>query len=212
MIDTVHLYVFDGYADWEPAFAVAGIHNPQFQCEPGKWRVRTVGPRAHQAVRSMGGVTVMPDLGLDELRPYDSRMFIVPGGSGWEDGDRHVLAINKACDFIDCDVPVAAICGATAGLARAGLLDDRPHTSNAAAYLGGTAYDGGRHYVDAPVVRHDRLITAGGMAPLEFAHEIFAELGIYDTAALEAWYQLYKTGKSTYFAQLSRAASGEAVS
>ena len=45
MADTVHLYVFDGYADWEPAFAVAGIGNPQFHREPGRWRVRTAAER-----------------------------------------------------------------------------------------------------------------------------------------------------------------------
>lgn len=212
MIDTVHLYVFDGYADWEPAFAVAGIHNPQFQREPGRWRVQTVGPRRHYGVRSMGGLAVVPDMGLDELRPGDSAMLIVPGGAGWEDGDRHAWAINKAGDFLDRGVPVAAICGATAGLARYGLLDDRPHTSNAAAYLAGTGYDGQAHYRDEPAVRDGGLITAGGMAPLEFAREVFRELAIYEDDALEAWYQLYRTGKSTYFAKLSRAASGEAVS
>lgn len=212
MIDTVHLYVFDGYADWEPAFAVAGIHNPQFQREPGRWRVQTVGPRHHHAVRSMGGVTVMPDLCLDELRPADSRMLIVPGGIGWDDGDRHAWAINKAGDFIDRDVPVAAICGATAGLARCGLLDDRPHTSNAAAYLEATGYDGADHYRNEPVVRDGKLITAAGIAPLEFAREIFRELEVYEPDALNAWYQLYKSGQSAWFAQLSRAAAGEAVS
>ena len=48
------------------------------------------------------------------------------------------------------------------------------------------------------------LITAGGMAPLEFAREIFAALAIYDEDALESWYRLYKTGKSEHYARLAR--------
>jgi hypothetical protein len=52
----------------------------------------------------------------------------------------------------------------------------------------------------------DGLITAGGMAPLEYAREIFRLLGVYSDEALEAWYQLYKTGKSAYFARLAKAA------
>lgn len=207
MPDTVHLYVFDGYADWEPAFAIAAIHQPQFQREPGRWRVRTVGPRDRQAVRSMGGVAVLPDMGWGDLAPQDSALLILPGGLGWEDQPGlHREALAHARAFLEAGVPVAAICGATAGLARAGLLDGRPHTSNAAHYLHGTGYGAQDHYVDQPAVRGQGLITAGGMAPLEFAREILAELAVYDDEALDAWFQLYKTGKSAYFARLARAA------
>lgn len=206
MRSTVHLYVFDGFADWEPAFATAGLNNPDFQREPGRFEVRTVGAQRDTVIQSMGGLTVVPDLGLDQLRPADSAMLIVPGGRGWEDDGAHVWAVNKAADFLDQGAPVAAICGATAGLAKAGLLDDRPHTSNALAYLNGTGYDGGDWYRDEAAVVDGNLITAGGMAPLEFAREIFRLLEVYDDDALEAWYQLYKTGKSAWFARLREAA------
>lgn len=207
MTRTVHLYVFDGFADWEPAFVTSGIQSPRFQRDPGQWQVRTVAAQRDLPVRSMGGLTVLPDLGLDQLRPADSALLIVPGGHGWEDDDgRHTWAINKAADFLDQGAPVAAICGATAGLAKAGLLDDRPHTSNAAAYLAGTGYDGAGWYRDEPVVVDDHLITAGGMAPLEFAREVFRLLDIYEDDALEAWYALYKTGKSEWFARMQAAA------
>jgi putative intracellular protease/amidase len=204
MTDTVHLYVFDGYADWEPAYAVAGIHSPQYQQEPGRWRVRTVGV-SRASVRSMGGMTVLPDLAMQDLHAGDSRMLILPGGRGWEDEDAHWPAIAKAAGFVERGVVVAAICGATAGLARAGLLDHRAHTSNALRYLNGTGYSGAANYRDTAAVRAGGVITAGGMAPLEFAREIFRELDLYADAALEAWYQLYKTGKSEYFARLEQA-------
>jgi putative intracellular protease/amidase len=203
---TVHVHVFDGHADWEIAFAMAGIANPQFQREPGRWQVRTVAARTRSAVRSMGGLTVLPDMSLEELHCADSAMLILPGGDAWEEPGEHRAAIEKAATFLQGGTPVAAICGATAGLARAGLLDDRAHTSNALSYIKGTGYAGSDHYRDEPVVRENGLITAGGMAPIEFAREIFAELGLYDEEALEAWYQLYKTGKSEYFARLARAA------
>jgi putative intracellular protease/amidase len=210
MPDTVHLYVFDGYADWEPAFAVAGIGNPQFQREPGRWRVRTVAEHPRRTLRSMGGLAVRPDQALAALRPADSRLLILPGGPGWDDPAMHGAAVDLATRFLDGGVPVAAICGATAGLARAGLLDERPHTSNALAYLKGTGYAGEDAYVDEPAVSDGLLITAGGMAPLEFAREIFATLGIYEEEALASWYQLYKSGKSAHYARMARAAEGAA--
>ena len=209
MTDTIHLHVYDGFADWEPAFAVAGLNQAQFQREPGRWQVRTVGAQRGAVVRSMGGLAVVPDLGLDELQPTDSAMLIVPGGPGWEDESQHAGIIAKVGAFFEAGVPVAAICGATAGLARAGLLDDEPHTSNAAAYLNGTGYAGQAHYQDEPAVRCNGLITAGGMAPLEFAREIFLELSVYEDDVLEAWYQLNKTGHSAWYARQQKAAQAQ---
>ena len=202
---TVHVYVFDGFADWEPAFATAGIANPQYHRDTTPWQVRTVA-EARTPVRSMGGIAVQPDLVLRDLNPRDSALLMLVGGPHWDEGEAHRAAIDKAGDFIAAGVPLAAICGATAGLARAGLLDERAHTSNALAYLKGTGYAGAEHYRDEPAVRTAGLITAGGMSPLEFAREIFAELELYDDDTLEAWYQLYTTGKSEYFARMQRAA------
>ena len=208
MNDTVHLYVFEGFADWEPAFALAGIRNPDFQREPGRFDVKTVAADSREPLRSMGGIAVLPDMTLAALQPAQSVLLLLPGGPHWDEDGWHRAAVRKAGEFLDAGVPVAAICGATAGMARAGRLDATPHTSNALAYLRGTGYGGAEHYVDTPAVTAGPLITAGGMAPIEFAREIFALLGVYDDETLEAWTQLYKTGKSEYFAKMARAAEG----
>lgn len=200
----VHLYVFDGFADWEAAHAVAGINEPRFQRVPGRFQVRTVGA-ALAPVRSMGGLAVLPDLTLDVLEPADSALLILPGGAGWDQGE-HLEAAHKASVFLDAGVPVAAICGATAGLARVGVLDQRRHTSNALAYLKGTGYGGSDRYEDLPAASDGLLVTAGGMAPLEFAAEIFKLLELYEDEALAAWFDLYKTGRSQHFARLQQAA------
>ncbi|MDN3922329.1 DJ-1/PfpI family protein [Roseateles violae] len=207
---SVYLYVFDGFADWEPAFAIAGINSPEFQREPGRWRVQTVAVGSGVVV-SAGGLSILPDRQLAALQPADAELLILPGGRGWDQGE-HLDSAHKAAAFLEAGVPVAAICGATAGLARIGLLDRRRHGSNAPAYLNGLreqGYGGAEHYVDEPAVIDDEglLITAGGMAPLEFAQAIFARLRIYREEVLQAWYQLYKTGRSQYFAQMSEAAA-----
>lgn len=204
----VHLYIFPGFADWEPAFATAGIQSRAYQREPGRYEVRTVAAGSG-LVHSMGGLALLPDLTLAQLNGADSAMLILPGGEGWEVPAGHADALEHAGDFMDRGIPVAAICGATAGLARHGWLDECPHTSNALAYLKSeSGYEGAARYVDEPAVRDPgRLITAAGMAPLEFAREIFAELELYEEATLEAWYQLFKTGRSEYFARLQQVAA-----
>lgn len=201
----VHLFVFDSLSDWEPGYAVAGINNPELQVNPGRFRIRTVALR-HTSVLTMGGIRIEPDLTLDSLSPENSAMLILPGGVTWDSG-QNMEAVDVATAFLNAGVPVAAICGATAGLARGGLLDHRRHTSNAPEYLAATQYQGALLYEDSPAVTDDNLITASGIAPVDFALHIFRRLDLYRPPVLDAWYGLFKTGKPEYFAALMQAAS-----
>jgi putative intracellular protease/amidase len=203
---TVHLYVFDTLADWEPGYAIAGLNNPAFQARPGRYRVATVGARKAPVV-SIGGLSILPELTLDELAPQDSAMLILPGGESWDQG-QNAEASELARRFLQAGVPVAAICGATSGLARAGLLDEVKHTSNAREYLQATGYRGAALYQDAPAVTDGNLITASSTAPIEFAYQIFKKLDVYAAETLEGWYGLFKTGDAAYYGAL--AASTEA--
>ena len=149
-----------------------------------------------------GGMRIVPDMAAADLHPADSAMLIIPGGFAW-DGDGVPEAVEKAREFLAAGVPVAAICGATSGLARAGLLDDVAHTSNAAEYLQATGYGGAARYRDEPAVADGNVITAPGTAPLEFAREIFRKLELYEPRVLDAWYALYKTGDPSAFYALA---------
>jgi len=196
----VHLFVFDTMADWEAAFAIAGINDPQFQLTPGRYRVATVGV-TRDTVMTIGGVRIQPELMLSEVSPRASAMLILPGGQSWESGSNQE-AVDKARDFVAAGVPVAAICAATLALAGAGLLDDREHTSNAPEYLTATGYRGAGLYRNVPATVDRNVITASGIAPVDFAYEIFKTLALYSGAALEAWYSLFKTGDASKYDQL----------
>lgn len=198
--ETVHVFVFDTLSDWEPCYAVAGINNPMFQLQPGRFVVKTVGANL-QPVKTMGGFTLAPDMTLDSLDPKDSAMLILPGGITWDQG-KNVEAVEKAKVFLDAGVPIAAICGATAALARAGLLDDRRHTSNMREYLAGTGYRGAALYQDEPAVTDQLVITAGGLAPVDFAYHIFQQLNVFSEPTLEAWRLLFKTGDPSHYLSL----------
>lgn len=209
---TVHLFVLDGMADWEPSYAVAGINQAAFQTNPGRYTVKTVGPSA-DAVRTMGGLAVTPDLELDQLAPEDSALLILPGATAFEQGE-HSAAAEKAREFLAAGVPVAAICGATMALAQRGILDGRPHTSNAAEYLAAApGYAGHAEYVDDAAVSDGLLITAGAAAPIDFAAKIFERLDLYAPPVLEAWVTVYKTGDpSAFYALAGRGEEGDGKS
>ena len=187
---TVHLFVLDTFADWEASYAIARINDPAWQRRPGAFEVRTVA-EGRRPVRSMGGLNVIPDLSLDELEPADSALLILPGANTWEAG-AGAGAVDKAAEFLSAGVPVAAICGATYALARAGLLDERRHTSNAPEYLkGAPGYRGARLYSERRAVADRGLITAPATGAVEFAAEIFEALEVFDRPVIATWRTMF---------------------
>ncbi|MBF6218916.1 glutamine amidotransferase [Nocardia abscessus] len=186
---TVHMAVYDTLADWEVGAATAHINKPSWHREPGTWQVRTVGLSA-EPITTMGGMRIVPDAVLADLTPADSAMLILPGAETWEGAELDPFT-HKAREFVAAGVPVAAICGATFGLAKAGLLDTRKHTSNVAEFLLYSGYSGADHYVEAPAVTDGDVITASASAPFEFAREVLGRLGVYEPHVLDGWYRLF---------------------
>jgi putative intracellular protease/amidase len=118
----------------------------------------------------MGGLRVTPDIIVDELDPAASDVLILPGSEMWDTGGGGAFA-TAAVRFLDASVPVAAICGATIGLARAGLVNDRRHTSSSADYLAATGYKGAALYVDERATIDRDLIPAGPQSPAQFTRD-----------------------------------------
>ncbi|ARX85197.1 MULTISPECIES: DJ-1/PfpI family protein [Streptomyces] len=191
----VHLAVYDALADWETGYATAYLARAGHT-------IRTVAA-TREPVTTVGGVRVQPDLTLDELRPEDSELLILPGGDLWDTGDSLAPFARAARTFLDAGVPVAAICGATAGLAREGLLDDRAHTSAVSMYLDATGYKGADHYVESDAVTDGDLITAGPTEPVAFAREVLKRMGAFEGEKLDAWYRLFHDSDPTAYETLA---------
>jgi putative intracellular protease/amidase len=145
---TAHLGVYDTLTDSEVGHLLVELHTGRFT---GTAVDVVAVAEASESIITMGGVRILPDMLLDDLDPMTSDLLILPGAEMWDAGGGGAFAA-AAARFLDVGVPVAAICGATAGLARAGLLDGRNHTSSAREYLAATGYAGGGHYIEERVV------------------------------------------------------------
>jgi putative intracellular protease/amidase len=137
-------------------------------------------------ITTMGGVRMLPDALLADLDPAGSDLLILPGADIWDAGGGQAFAA-AAGRFLAAGVPVAAICGATAGLARAGLLDERDHTSAGSEYMAATGYAGGHRYVEARAVVDRDLVTAGPQSPVQFACATLGRLGLASERTLDAY-------------------------
>jgi putative intracellular protease/amidase len=200
MNHTVYLYVFDTMSDWEIGYLTAELNSGRyFKKGLAPTKIVTVGiDKTH--VSTMGGLKIQPDMRLDDYQFKNSDVWILPGGTTWmETMHQPILRIAEKCLTEGCTV--AAICGATMGLAQAGLLNSRWHTSNDLAYLKMICpnYTGEQYYKMESAVTDGNLITASGIAPLTFTKHVLKAMDVFSPKTLEAWYQLNKTQESKYF-------------
>ena len=201
MTRTAHVALYDSLADWEVGHLLVELRTGRFTGEP--WQIVTVAASA-EPVTTMGGLQVVPDQTLGDLDPGESDLLILPGADLWDEGrgDEFAAAAGR---FLDAGVPVAAICGATAGLARAGLLDERHHTSAAPEYLAATGYAGGDHYIDERAVVDGDLITAGPQSPVQFSRATLSRLGLASEETLEAYETVFHRGDPSGYPVLMQA-------
>jgi putative intracellular protease/amidase len=183
-----YLFVFDGYSDPEPALAIATL---QKFTDCMVYTFSTDG----KSIRTMGNVHIHPDRAMADIDLDKIDLLILPGGDAWENGGNlEVLPFVKK--VLDKNKTVAAICGATIGLASAGLLDNIRHTSNTAAYLGNfvPAYKGSKHYEVRPAVADGNIITANGAGIIDFMTEILKKDQFMDELTIQGVEKLYRSG------------------
>ena len=199
----VYLYVFHTMSDWEYGYLIAELNSGRyFKQDAASLKVVTVGVNK-EMITTLGGLSIKPDISLDECTLESQDLIILPGGNTWGE-DIHQPILKKVGDALKLGTTIAAICGATLGLANEGYLDSRKHTSNDLEYMKMVCpnYIGETLYEKEPAVSDKNLVTASGIAPLEFAVEVLKKLGVFAPDTLRSWYKLNKTQKPEYFFEL----------
>ncbi len=189
---SIYVYILDTLADWEIGLAMTELNSQRFFKSSGEFEVKTFA-LTKAPVRTMGGLNVLPDLSIHEIRQEQAALMILPGAEEWPD-PKHQPVIKLAETFLNAHIPIAAICGATEALARAGMLDHIPHTSNGREYLKMTCpeYNGASQYQDQLAVTGGDLITAGSSSSVDFAYHIFKKLDLMEQDVLDYWYGYFE--------------------
>lgn len=205
MSRTVYLYVLDTMADWEIGYLTAELNSGRY-FKKGLTPLKVVAMGADKSpITTMGGLKIIPDIKVEDCSIKSSDVLILPGADTWMD-KRHEAVMNLAERCIGENIAVAAICGATMALAQKGLLDSKWHTSGDLEYLKAVCanYRGEMYYKYAPVVIDGKLITASGVAPLEFTRCVLEAMDVFSSETLDAWYKLFATHEPEhYFALMS---------
>lgn len=203
-----YLYVFNTMSDWEYGYLIAELNSGRyFKKDIAPFKIVTVGT-TREMITTMGGLRIQPDISVDTCTLENRDLLILPGGITWGE-EYHQSILDKVGVALEQGTLIAAICGATEGLAKWGYLDSRKHTSNDLEYLKMVcpSYKGELYYEMEPTVTGDNMVTACGVASLEFAKEVLKQLDVMAPATLDAWYNLNKTQQPEYFYQLMNSIS-----
>ena len=160
----VGLVFVDRFADWEFGLLSGSA---------AEWfggRVVALSPVAG-TLRSMGGLKLTPDRGVEPEENADLDGLAVIGSDTWAEQDAPDISPLLHATLARGAI-VGGICAGTLALARAGLFEGRRHTSNGAGWLQSKIgdYPGSALYQDVPyAVRDAHIVSASGAAPGTFA-------------------------------------------
>jgi putative intracellular protease/amidase len=204
----IYLYVLDTLADWEISYITAELNSGRYFKNKNKPISIVKISNSLEPIKTMGGIEITPDESIHNIDFNKNDILILPGADTWMDV-KNKKVIDIVTELLKKDVIVCAICGATAALAEAGVLNNWQHTSNDKEYLEMVCpnYKGSNNYINAPVVIDTNLVTATGLAPIEFSYEVMRLTNLFKEETLTAWYGLYKTRESKYFFDLMNSLS-----
>jgi len=199
----VFVYIIDELADWELSFLLAELNSKRYFKNKNQPIEIVKTANILEPRQTMGGLSIIPDCRVDDMEISGSDILILPGSDNWFKKE-HEPILLKAKTYIEQGIKVAAICGATFGLANVGALDNKRHTSNDKAFLKQVCknYKGEHLYENTLAVTDGNLITATGIAPLEFTFEVLKLLNVFSEDTLINWYKLYTTKETKYFFEL----------
>lgn len=181
-----YLFVFNGFADWEPALVTSGLN------AYSDFTIKTFSVDGG-VVRSMGNLKIMPDMKLDEVKVSDFDLLLLPGGESWtEGGNTEISSLVK--ETFDSGRLLAGICAATTFLAKQGAFNEIRHTSNGLEYLQQhvPGYNLEHDYVNLPAVLDKNVLSAKGAGMVEFAYEVFKYFNLFKQEELDGWLSIYK--------------------
>lgn len=189
MSKKVVFIILDRFADWEGAFLSSVLRDEEMgSMNEVLWASSDKEPK-----KSLGNMTVIPDLSLDEI-PDDIDALILIGGNSWrsEVSGEVVPVVRK---FMEKGTVVGFICDATYFAAKEGFLNHVIHTGNSWDEMKTLeGYRNAEGFRMENAVSSGKIITANGDNPIEFSAEVLKALEVFPDEKIDMWSDFHLLG------------------
>lgn len=192
--------LLDHFADWEAGHLLPMLNTPPTEGEEPAWKSAVVS-LTKEPIRSMGQLTVTPDLTISDV-PESFDALILIGGMSWrkEEAQEVLPLIERARQK---KVPLAAICDAANFLAWHGFLNDAEHTGNAGGEMAshpGSLYKNKDKFDDtARALTDGGIITADGASPVDFTAHVLRALDVLPPEVIDEWEDVQLVGEKAFY-------------
>lgn len=181
--------ILDQFADWEGAYLSSVLRDEEMgSINEVLWASTDRKPK-----KSLGNMTVIPDLSLEEI-PEDADALILIGGNSWR-GEEAKKAADVVRRFLEKKAVVGFICDATYFAAKEGFLNEVLHTGNNQEEMGNLEnYRNPEGFRMENAISDGRIITANGNNPVEFSKEVLKALELFPAEKIDMWADFYLLG------------------
>jgi len=189
MSSKVVFIILDQFADWEGAYLSSILLDAELGLSSEVlWASTDLEPK-----KSLGNMTVIPDVVLDDI-PENTDALILIGGNSWrsEAAEKVVPVVEK---FRASGKIIGFICDATYFAAKVGFLNDVKHTGNDLTDLKKLDnYKNEKMFLMENAVRDGKIITANGNSPIEFTGEVLKALEVMSDEEIRMQMDFYLIG------------------
>lgn len=176
------IYILDRFADWEGAYVASLLQDVEMGFNHRvSWASNDKNPK-----RSLGGMTMLPDITTREIS-IDADALILIGGDSWKSPEAKAISpiVQK---FKEQRKVLGFICDAARFAASEGLLNDVYHTGNNPEEMQNeTAYTHAEGFIMEDVVTDRNIVTANGNSPVAFAASILLALDPISKKKMAMW-------------------------
>lgn len=193
--------ILDKFADWEAVFLSTTLNNKRVARD----YIVKYASTDKKIKTSMGNLKILPDMTIDEISDDIKGIVLIGADGSWRslNNEMNDKITNLVQRFKKNGKVVGTICDAVYYLAVNGLLNDCKHTGNSLEeIINGKNYKNSENYVqtnEITAVTDDKIVTASGTAPLDFAVNILRALGDISGKDIDFLKNMYTEGFTKAF-------------
>ena len=130
----VYLYLLNTMADWETGYISAELNSKRFFKKDAEEIIFKHAAVSKDSIKTMGGLSVVPDCTIDEISADENTVLILPGADSWNETKNEAI-LEKALKILEAGGTVCRFAAQPLLLPKRAFLTKDRTQATAKAFL-----------------------------------------------------------------------------